>query len=163
VEHISTSAETNATEVAMLYGEIAPAVYKFALVSTHNRADAEDVVQEVFLRVLKNWGRFRGDAHVKTWIFQIAHNYLVDIEKKKSKDAKLVFEVSREPSCDRIESGLEVEDILNDLSHNQRKVVDLRIIQDLSVADTAHLLQCSEGKVRTDTHRALKTLRKVAR
>lgn len=58
---------------------------------------------------------------------------------------------------------MEVEDLLSVLPEWQRKVFALRMIKDFSVADTAKLLECSEGKVRTDTHRAIQRLKKFAR
>ncbi|QQE78296.1 RNA polymerase sigma factor [Alicyclobacillus sp. SO9] len=156
------NAEVN-PKVELLYRQYASDVYGLALSSMRNPTDAEDAVQEVFLRVLKNWSHFRGEAHVKTWIFQIARNYLIDVSKRKTRTRRLALEMSRQPAFDQLESIIEVKDMLNDLSQNQREVINLRIVHDLSVADTAHVMQCSEGKVRTDTHRALKTLRGIAR
>lgn len=145
--------------VRELYIRYAPDVYRLALSSTRNFTEAEDVVQEVFLRVLRNQSLFRGDAHAKTWIWSITKNYLIDAARKRTQHYRLLAGIRLSHRPEFLDTLVEVEDLLGALREPQRRIVNLRVIKDLSVTDTAKLLQCSEGKVRTDTHRALAQLK----
>lgn len=147
--------------VLELYVRYAPDVYRLALSSTRNGTEAEDVVQEIFLRVLRNRNRFQGHSHVKTWIYSITKNYLIDLARKRIQHQKLITSMCQNHSPESLDALVEVEDLLRGLREPLRQVVNLRVVKNLSVADTAKLLQCSEGKVRTDTHRALAQLRRL--
>ncbi|WAH35457.1 RNA polymerase sigma factor [Alicyclobacillus dauci] len=137
-------------------------VYQLAYRSTRNHADAEDVVQEVFMRVLQKWRYFRGDSHVKTWILRIAQNYIVDLARKRNlMERSWSTEVYQTPDVSMVSSVIEIDDMLHSLSDRHRAVIVLRIMNDLSVADTAKALGCSEGMVRVDTHRAVRRLKRT--
>lgn len=143
-----------------LYQEYADDVFRMALLSTHrNYAEAEDIVQEVFLRVVQYFPTFRGDAQAKTWIWRIAKNCITDAARKRMKRFSVQQALGYESSVSLIETTMELEDMLRFLPHRDRQLLNLRIIRDMSVAQTAQVLQCSEGKVRIDTHRALRRLR----
>ncbi len=157
-----TTTATNMKDVEKLYFLYASDLYRFALSSLRNTMEAEDTVQEVFLRVIRNRDRFRGDSHIKTWIWQIARNYIVDTARKRIKNQNFVSDASQSYSHASLDTLVEVEDLLSVLSEPQRRLFDLRLIKDFSVADTANLLECSEAKVRTDTHRVLLRLTKLA-
>jgi RNA polymerase sigma-70 factor, ECF subfamily len=152
------------TNVEDLYLQYSSYVYRLALRSTHNHAESEDIVQEVFLRISQKWGCFRGDSQVKTWIGRIARNYIADAARKKMRHQKLIENVHESyHSKVSLDTLVEFEDMLNLLPQQQRRVFNLRIMKDLSVSDTAKILGCSEVKVRVDTHRALTRLKKSAR
>ncbi|MFB5192366.1 RNA polymerase sigma factor [Alicyclobacillus fastidiosus] len=159
---VTTTARTM-KDVENLYLQYASDLYRFALLSLRNSMEAEDTVQEVFLRVIRNGEQFRGDSQIKTWMWQIARNYIADTVRKSVKDQKAIWDVSKSYSHSLLDTLVEVEDLLSVLPEWQRKVFALRMIKDFSVADTAKLLECSEGKVRTDTHRAIQRLKKFAR
>lgn len=153
----------NMKDVENLYLQYASDLYRFALLSLRNPTEAEDAVQEVFLRVIRNREQFRGDSHIKAWIWQIARNYIVDTVRKRTRDQRSIWNISKSYSHSSLDTLVEIEDLLSVLPEPQRRVVDLRMIKDLSVADTAKLLECSIGKVRTDTHRAFQGLKKFAK
>ena len=136
-------------------------VYRYARFTLGSPTDAEDVVQEVFLRILKSWDRFRGDAHPKTWLWTITRRCIIDRARKLEKDKNTVpFEERLGGHTDNHESKiLEVEGLLQTLSQDQREVVTLRLIQDWSTADTARILGWSESKVKTTLHRAVTQMR----
>lgn len=140
-------------------------IYRFALYSLKNSNDAKDVVQEVFLKAFQSWENFRGNSHPKTWLLQIARNFMYDQFRKRRVEAKFIenYSLSHELS-NRPEASVTVMDLkhaIGKLQRNYRQVVTLRLIHDLSVDDTAQVLRWSAGKVRTTQHRALKQLKKL--
>ena len=58
-------------------------IYNYGMRLTGNTADAMDLMQEVFLGVYRNLHRFRGDAKFSSWIFRIAHNKAIDMNRRK--------------------------------------------------------------------------------
>lgn len=85
---VTTTARTM-KDVENLYLQYASDLYRFALLSLRNSMEAEDTVQEVFLRVIRNGEQFRGDSQIKTWMWQIARNYIADTVRKASRIKRL--------------------------------------------------------------------------
>ncbi|RFU65577.1 RNA polymerase sigma factor SigX [Peribacillus glennii] len=149
-------------------------LYQFLFYLVKNRETAEDLVQEVYIRVLKSYHRFEGKSSEKTWLFSIARNVAIDhFRKQKSWKQRLVesFDWDRQNVRDTCplpeEVALQNENIrlvYNALDHctvDQRSVTILRYIQSLSIAETAKVLGWTESKVKTTQHRALKLIKKV--
>ena len=130
-------------------------VYRYARFMLGNSTSAEDIVQEVFIRVLKYWHHFRGDANPKTWLWTIIRSCLVDYRRKHKKEKQhVVFNEIYSGHTDlEIDPFNEIEEQLQTLTPNQREVIILRIVQDCSVQETSHILGWSQGKVKTTLHR----------
>lgn len=138
-----------------------------------NREQAEDLVQEVYIRVLKSYHRFEGRSSEKTWLFSIARNVAID-HFRKQKGWKLRLLESFDWTKSQVRDDLplpeeitvqreELQLMYRGLEHctvDQRMVLILRYLQDLSIAETALILQWTESKVKTTQHRALKALKK---
>ncbi|MEK4092023.1 MULTISPECIES: RNA polymerase sigma factor [unclassified Viridibacillus] len=143
-------------------------VYRFLICFSGNQNDAEDMTQEVFLRVLNNLPSLNRINNLKTWIFSIAKHVAIDHYRKK-KFATLFTEGyflqfksnNTEPNelVEQSELKKSVHVAISKLKPNFRTVVILRGINELSIKETAEILQCSESKVKVDYHRALKELK----
>lgn len=137
-------------------------LYRYVRFSVRNESAAEDVVQDVFLRVLKNWEHYRGDATPKTWLWKIARNCIVDYARKHKRDRL------QEPYLDELggvaqapgTAAIEAEELLRCVTGDQRQVVVLRVLQDWSISDAAQILGWSESKVKTTLHRAIEKMRR---
>lgn len=157
-----------------LYDKYHHDVYKFLFYMTKNKEQAEDLTQEVYIRILKSFHRFEGKSSEKTWIFSIARNVAIDyFRKQKSlKDRILerfdwaenqIKDVNKLPE----EIILQSEDtsklysVLNYLTVDQRTVILLRYYHDLSITETAAILSWTESKVKTTQHRAIKKLKEL--
>ncbi|RHW41518.1 RNA polymerase sigma factor [Neobacillus notoginsengisoli] len=144
-------------------------VYNFLIYYTGKR-DVEDLVQETFIKALKGLERFNYNSSPKTWLFTIARNLAIDDARKKKNriwDKITRFEqqpegVDSETPETIFEANEQAEELLaaiQKLKQNYREVVILRGIKELSVAETAAVLNWTEDMVRTNYHRALKVLR----
>ena len=145
-----------------LYESHADAIYRYARLSLQNNDEAYDVVQEVFARALKAWPSFRGDASERTWLTRIAHNCIYDLVHKRNHEHRLLGnyrppDLSSEPG--QVETVIMIEHAVAELNEEYRQVFILRHVQDLSVRDTAKILDWSPGKVRITDFRALAKLR----
>ena len=146
-------------------------VYRFLICFTGNQNDAEDLTQEVFIRVLNNLSNFTTGS-LKTWIFSIAKHAAIDHYRKKKfysifKEGffKQMASTEKEPNelIEQNEIKRLVHTAISKLKPNYRAVVILRGINEFSIKETAEILQCSESKVKVDYHRALKELKKKLR
>jgi RNA polymerase sigma-70 factor (ECF subfamily) len=152
-----------------IYRDLAPAVLGY--LRGQGAAEPEDLTSEVFVGIVRSLERFAGDERAfRAWVFSIAHRRLVDERRRLAR--------RREESTDPAEMGdlvagglvadVEAEAMgalgtgvgsaLKALSPDQRAVILLRILADLSVADVASILGKTQGAVKTLQRRALRAL-----
>jgi RNA polymerase sigma-70 factor (ECF subfamily) len=155
-----------------LYEKYHQDLFNFLFYMVRNREQAEDLVQEVYIKVLRSYGRFEGKSSEKTWLLSIARHVAIDFfRKQKSWREKIMekFDWSTRPIRDTYplpeEIAIQKEEVqlmyrcLERCTVDQRLVIVLRFIQALSVAETAETLGWTESKVKTTQHRALKRLK----
>ncbi|MFA5358198.1 MAG: sigma-70 family RNA polymerase sigma factor [Patescibacteria group bacterium] len=151
-------------------------IYGFIYQYVGNHHDAEDVAQEVFLRVWKNIRKFDLEKSFKTWIFSIAKNAAIDFLRKKKNINFSAFDdedgdnylektlVDPEPLADEIFDRADLADVVNrsfdDLSAKQRVVLSLYYQQQFTFAEISEMLGESVNTVKSRHHRALAVLRK---
>ena len=132
--------------------------------------DPDGSANEVFLRVFGALDRFDGtEGRFRSWVFSIAHNLVIDERRRRSRRPPTApLESAPEPSVGGAEDAMlvalgdeRVRAILAGLAPDQRDVVLLRIIADLSIEDTAAALGKSPGAVKALQHRAIATLRRT--
>ncbi|HET7132160.1 MAG TPA: RNA polymerase sigma factor [Gammaproteobacteria bacterium] len=169
---------SNDTDDARLLGEVAAGaddafvalyrrrsddVYRFALAMARSRSIAQDVTQEVFLNVLENAARFdarKGSA--RAWLFGCARHVILDRLRLESRWTGELPEEAAEGAVDcRNEENLLAEQRLGRLHAaiarlpiEYREALVLRELQELSYAETALVLDCPIGTVRSRLHRA---------
>lgn len=142
-------------------------VYAFFAYRLNNRADAEDLTQQVFERALKAWGRYdERRASVHTWLIAIARNMLIDHYRadRSSSHEELTDLGERESSHDpEYDLGLDPElaKCLGKLSQRDREVVALRFGGDLSGPEIAEMLDLSLANVQQILSRSLRRLREA--
>lgn len=123
---------------------------------------AEDAVQDTFLAVYQNYGRFRGDSSLKTWITRIAINKCKNILRKKYLQVEcfpLNLQLPREGEWEKMEQDMTVIKAIMGLSRKEREVVIAYYYQGLSVKEVAELYQLKEGAVMQRMKRARTKLR----
>ena len=141
--------------------EYAPAVYRLAYARTGSRADAEDVMQEVFLRVVKTRPVFDSGAHAKAWLLRVASNCANDLFRLpwRRREAPLADDL---PAPEAPETGSVTEAVLS-LPARYRIPIHLYYYEDLSVAEIARTIGKSEGTVKSRLFRARNLLRERLR
>ena len=154
-------------------------VYNLGLRLTGNNSDAMDLMQEVFLGVYRNLHRFRGDAKFSSWIFRIAHNKAVDMNRRKrlmttqssgnDQDDKDIFESIANDSKDEPDSKLgeqqqnnQIGKMLAILPLEQRLIVELKVFQSQTFDEIADMQDISVNTAKTRFYTALKKLKVVS-
>ncbi|MEL7297346.1 MAG: sigma-70 family RNA polymerase sigma factor [Pseudomonadota bacterium] len=139
---------------------------------THNQAVAEDLVQEVFLRLLRRAKSYRGEASFKTWVYQIARNVSYDHLRKQQRQQTdtnepeivndaVVDERSAEQAAAGQESLGHLADSLASLTAEQREVIWLGRCEFSDYRSLATALGCTAQAARVRMHRAMKALNEV--
>jgi RNA polymerase sigma-70 factor (ECF subfamily) len=145
----------------------------------NNPTVADDVVQEAFIKAHRDIRRFEGNSQLGTWLYRIAINQALDtIRKRQRTDRWLSFlsPIADEETQSAMpegqvkslaSSGLENADIretifaaMSELSAEHRAVVQLRLVDEMSLEETAQLLRCKAGTVNSRLHYACEHLRR---
>ncbi|MRG86443.1 RNA polymerase sigma factor SigX [Salinibacillus xinjiangensis] len=158
-----------------LYQKYHQDIFQFLFYMVKDRNLAEDLVQEVYVKVLKSYHRFKGESTEKTWLFSIARHIAIDHFRKQKRTRKRVidsFDLSEKNDLIRDHAKLpeeiavqneSIQTMYKCLKHctiDQQTVIILRYIQLLSIQETADVLNWSVSKVKTTQHRAMKALKK---
>lgn len=143
-------------------------LYNF-LVRVTNRPEAsEDLVQEVFFRMLRYGRSFRGDAPFTVWMFQMARNAATDHFRKWKNERPLNEGAGESPddrpspseSIEATEQSELMRRALTRLSAEKREVLMLSRYEELKYEEIGLILNCPVGTVKARVHRALKDLKK---
>src|SRR5207249_6176764 len=126
------------------------AVYLAAQI-LRDRTEAEDVVQEAFLKVFRSIGRFRGEASFYSWLHRIVINLCLDRTRRASSRTTLLLDEERDEETvgGAWETRLQVEALLAQLSQELRVTLVMREIGGLSYEEIARELRIPVGTVRS--------------
>ena len=159
-------------------------VYNITFRMLGNRAEAEDVAQEVFITVFKTIDTFREESKFSTWLYRVAVNHCKNrikylarrYDRKKdeldetthgnseSTNGVGVISAAGPSAPDRALEGAQMEKVLQEaiatLDEDQRTVVVLRDVEDLSIEEICEITGLADGTVKSRLHRARLVLRK---
>ena len=145
-------------------------LFNYYVRMTGDRQLSEDMVQDVFLRILKYRHTFRGESRFITWMFTIARNVQMDNVKRWDRTQPLVVDGDdtgpvNEPASDdtadhRYDAAFLKEALLT-LSPEKREVLILSRYEGMKYAEIAESVGCSVENVKVRVHRAIKDLRKI--
>ncbi len=123
------------------------------------RVDADDAWQETFLSALRAYPRLRADSDVRAWLLTIAHRKAIDRFRTRSRQPLLPGDVDDVAVPQGADGDDELWARVRALPTKQRLAVGYRFGADLSYADLAALLECSEPAARRSVHEGVRTLR----
>lgn len=155
-------------------------VYNITFRMLGNRAEAEDVAQEVFISVFKTIDQFREESKFSTWLYRVAVNHCKNrikyLARRHDRDRDELDETShqangaiagapvRAAQPDRAPEGAQMERLLQEaignLDDDHRVVVVLRDVEDLSIEEICDITGLPDGTVKSRLHRARLALRK---
>lgn len=149
--------------LGVLFDRYHAPLFNFYAKLTGDRTLSEDLVQEVFLRILKYRQSYQPGTPFRAWIYQIARNARVDHYRKTPK--QVAFEPEMAPPVlpkDSAQQSQETELLhraLMQMPEEKREVLILSRFQELKYEEIARMLGCELGTVKTRIHRAIQELR----
>ena len=147
-------------------------IYTLALRQIGNAQDAQDITQEVFLRVYRNIGSFRAESRLSTWVYQITMNACIDATRRRARRVEVTPMYTDEDGEEQTPIELpdesyapekmfeqtslreQIKEGLEHLSEEHRRILVLRDINGLSYTEIAEVLNLSEGTVKSRLFRA---------
>lgn len=136
-----------------------PAVYRLAFSQLQNKADAEDVFQEVFLRYVEKAPQFQDEEHERAWLLRVTLNCCKDVFRSPFRKHRAQLEEAENlPVWDPEEEQL--LERLQKLSKKDRAVLHLFYWEDLTTEQVAKAVGCSPAAARQRLSRARETLRR---
>jgi RNA polymerase sigma-70 factor (ECF subfamily) len=157
------------------------ALFRLAFRMTGNESDAEDVVQESFLRAYRQLGKFDERASFGTWLYRIATNCSLDLVRSRKRRSEQMApadsemdDLSRDPvlnlpaldptperSALSSEVRERVAEAMNDLSATERTAFVLRHFEGMCIEDVSRVLECQPGAAKHSVFRAVQKLRRA--
>src|ERR1043166_1361954 len=131
-------------------------VFRMALAFLKNPAWAEDVTQEIFMKLWQALPDYDGRALPGTWLYTIARNTCLSASRSESYRRVFSLDAAREPAAPvpSVIADLELAQSIDRLPDIQRTVVTLFYLQEKSVDEVAHMLGMAVGTVKSHLHRA---------
>jgi RNA polymerase sigma-70 factor (ECF subfamily) len=158
------------------------ALFRLGFRMTGNESDAEDVVQETFLKAYRQLGSFDGRASFGTWLYRIAANCALDLVRARQRRGEKRFEgtatsgaaeakdplvslKSPDPSPDRLAMSGQVRErvaeAMNELSVAERTAFVLRHFEGMCIEDVGRAMGCQAGAAKHSVFRAVQKLRRA--
>lgn len=173
IKKLVTGAQMADTEsFAALYEQFYDRIFRYLSFKTGNVIDAEDLCEEVFLRMLESISAFKWKGvPFSSWLFRIAHNLIVDYFRKKGRkkqkplqDAERTIDTASKDIDQEIDNKLSIQVVhkaMNELTKLQREVISLRFAGELSIAETAIAIGKKENAVKALQHAGIRNLRRT--
>ncbi len=151
---------------AILFNRHKDYIFRLACGFIGDSGLADEITQEVFVRIFKGRKRWRPRAKFTTWIYRMTINTSRELVRRKNRDGKLLDKVKhenqKEYQVDTKDSRqATLQHILAELPTRQREAVVLRFYEKLSIRETAKIMGCRQGTVKSHLHKALKNLRNL--
>lgn len=163
---------------AALHREHFPRLWSTVNRIVNNPSLSDDVLQQTFIKAYREIAHFGGQAQIGTWLYRIAVNQALDAVRKQGRLSRWLSFLSpvaedegmvalpELPVSAASSSGLERADLakkitaaMAELSPEHRAVVQMRLVDDLTLEETARMLRCKEGTVNSRLHYACAKLR----
>lgn len=152
-------------------------IYNLCLRMTGNPDDASDMTQEAFLKVWRHLDSFHFDSSFSTWLYRLASNCCLDFLRSQKRHPTVSLTVENDDEEDQIldvtdtaptpeEHAISAEEkellrlAMLQLEEEQRQILTLRVVNDLSYTEIAEILDVKEGTVKSRLSRARENLRK---
>lgn len=142
-----------------------PLLY-YATSLTGNPDSALDVLQDVWIRVFRSIGKLKDPGALRSWMYTVTHGIAVDRIRRNSvreqaEEAQFEgFEEAEEPSF-ADEDAAALHQALNEIGLKHREVLVLHFLEDLSIAEIASIVGCSEGTVKSRMHYAKRAMKEI--
>jgi RNA polymerase sigma-70 factor (ECF subfamily) len=134
-------------------------------------SDAEDVLQDVYLKAWRSWDKFRGESQARTWLTRIAINQCRSHQRRKQLGLGLLARLwsgvgspaapAANQRAEQSERATQVRSAVQRLRPRDREIIVLHYLEELPVVEVAELLKVARGAVEVRLSRARKRLRSV--
>jgi len=135
------------------------------IVKSHE--DADDVLQNTFIKVYKNINNFKGDSKLYSWMYRIATNESITFINKNAKRLQVTNEEVQQLAINSLASDvyfegseiqLKLQEAINTLPPKQQLIFNMKYFEDIKYKDMSNILETSEGALKASYHIAVKKI-----
>jgi RNA polymerase sigma factor (sigma-70 family) len=156
-------------KLGILFERYKTRLYRYFYLNTGDQDASEDLVQNVFMRIIRFRDRFEAAGEFRSWMFSIAYHAKIDHFRKgkrtqrheELRETDAVLERTAEHDMIDSENVSRLESALQRLRDDYREVLILARYEELKYREIAEMLGCSEGAVKVRIHRALQELKGI--
>lgn len=153
--------------LGILYERYKRILFTFFYHLNHDKELSEDLVQNVFMRIMKYRGTYTSTGTFKSWIFHISRNVHADHYRKNSKYADMMVSGQNDATETELPLFSEEQDLeeqvleraFSQLDQDKREILLLSKYQNRKYKEISEILDCTEGAVKVKVHRALQALK----
>ncbi|TRO66679.1 RNA polymerase sigma factor [Christiangramia sabulilitoris] len=129
--------------------------------------DTDDILQNTFVKIYKNIGKFKGDSKLYSWMYRIATNESITFLNKKARRLHITSEELKDQIIDNLESDvyfdgdeikLKLQRAIALLPEKQQQVFNMKYFEELKYREMAEILETSEGALKASYHIASKKI-----
>ena len=146
------------------------ALYNFAMYLTHNPVEADDLVQETYLRAFRFSHRFQPGTHLRAWLFQILRNTFLTFYRLRERESAVaedgvpdwdvpMFHDAPDDAGRALEAHTDLERAMRRLPEEFRTVLLLAEVEGMPLEEVARVMSCPVGTVKSRIFRAKERLR----
>jgi len=152
------------TAAAILIRRLSPQLHRFFVIQSTSRQDADDLLQETWMRIHQSRHTYRPGEPLMPWLYAIARHIRVDHYRRARRTAAREERLDRIPEAAAMSSAApagipDLETLLSALPESQREVVQMLKITGMSLEEVARATSSSVGSVKQKAHRAYERLR----
>lgn len=158
--------------LAEIYDRYFDAIYRYVYIRVGRRADAEDLTEQVFLKMLDAIATYRArGVPFSTWLYRIAHNLVVDRYRRSGREMVALHDhvpdngrhADPEAAFQAAEDREQLYGAIRRLTDEQQQVIILRFLDNLEVGQIAQIMKRRPGAIHSMQHRALASLHRMLR
>ena len=145
--------------LAGIFEELRQSIYLLAYSLLHNHQQAEDVVQETFVKLMDSAASYQPGGSAAAWVLRIAQHTAIDLMRRESRLQPLVDEIPySDTALDETDAGIDFLKATKGLNLRDRSIVIYKVFSGLSHAEIGAAVGMSEGAVRVRYHRIMQRL-----
>ena len=167
---VSRAASGDDSAFTTLVTRCQPAVFRWALVFAGDPDEAEDITQEVFVRIYRQLGSYRSDGSFEAWLYRITRRAAIQMRRTRSRRSRLALSPAARPlrdvyttdpggRVDRERAASVIHELFAELPRRQREIFDLVDLQGLSPAEAAERTGMKPVSARANLFKARKAIR----
>ena len=148
--------------IEIFLNEFKTPLYNYIYRIVYNRHDAEDILQDTFLKIFKNIKRIDFLQNYKSFIYKVARNSAFDFLEKRKK----VYELHEKTAdtedilYERMEAKDRIEKALQGIDEEEREIISLKYIQNLKISEISEILKIPENTIKVRIFRTIRKMRK---
>ncbi|HET8754014.1 MAG TPA: RNA polymerase sigma factor [Salinimicrobium sp.] len=132
-----------------------------------NHDDADDVLQNTFIKIFRNISKFKAESQLYSWMYRIATNEAITFLNSKAKKLQITSEELKEQIVSNLESDvyfegdeiqLQLQKAISRLPEKQQQVFNMKYFQELKYTEISNILGTSEGALKSSYHIAVKKI-----